>query len=61
MNCSFRNKRLRPLSDEIRLALEVDIPSRSEDERIGLSDDSNLNKDYRPPSDESEMDTECLE
>ena len=63
VNCSFRNKRLRPLSDEkIRLALEADIPSGSEDEQTGLSDDSNLDKDYRPKSDdESEMDNECLE
>ena len=63
MNCSFRNKRLRPLSaEETRLALETDIPSGSEDERFGLSDDSDLNKDYRPPSDDkSEMDIECLE
>ena len=63
MNCSLRNKRLRPLNDkDIRLALEADIPSGSEDERFGLSDDSDLDKDYRPPSDdECEMDTECLE
>ena len=48
--------------EDIRLALEADIPSGSEDERFGLSDDSDLDKDYRPPSDdESEMDTECLE
>ena len=64
MNYSFRNKRLRLLSDEeIRLALEADIPSRSEDERLCFSDYSDLDNDYRPPSDyESEMDTEeCLE
>ena len=63
MNCSFRSKRLRPLSDEeIQLALEADIPSGSEDERFVLSDDSDLDKHYRPPSDdESEMDINCLE
>ena len=43
----------------IRLALEADIHS---DERFGLSDDSDLDKDYPPPSDDlSEMDIECLE
>ena len=48
--------------EEIRLALEADILSGSEDERFGLSDDSNLDKDYRPLSDdETEMETERLE
>ena len=62
MNYSFRNKRLRPLNDEeIRLALQADIPSGSEDERFG-SDDSDLDKDYRPVSDDkSDIDIECLE
>ena len=48
--------------EDTRLALEADIPSGSEDERFGLSDDSDQDKDYRPPTDdESEMYTECLE
>ena len=51
------------MSDEkVRLALEADIPSESEDERFGLPDDSDLDKDYRPPSDdESEMDIGCFD
>ena len=63
MNCSFMNKRLHTLSDEdIRLALEADIPSVSEDERFGLSDDIDLDKNYRPSChDESETDIKCLE
>ena len=63
MNCFFRNKRPRPLSDKkIRLALEADISSGSEDERFRLSDDSDLYKDYRPPNyAKSEMDIECLD
>ena len=53
MNFSLRNKRLRPLFDkDIRLALEADIPSGSEDERFGLIDDSDLDKDYWTPNDE---------
>ena len=60
---SFRNKCLRPLSDEeIRLALEADILSGSEDVRFGVSGDSDLDKDYRPPSDDkNEVDIEYLE
>ena len=63
VNCSFRTKRLRPLSDEeSRFSLEADILSGSENERFGLSDDSDLDKDYWPTSDdEIKMDTECLE
>ena len=63
MNCSFRNKRLRQLSDEeIPLDLEAHMPSGSEDEQFGLSDDSYVDREYRPPSDDvCEMDTECLE
>ena len=51
------------MNDEgIRLALEADIPSGSEDERFGLSDDSDLDKDYQPPSDDkSEMHIEHLD
>ena len=48
--------------EDILLALKADIPSGSEDERFGLSDDSDQDKDYRLPSDdESEMDTEFLD
>ena len=54
----FRKKRSRPLSDdEIRAALEVDVPSGSDDERFELSDDSDVDKDYVPPNDyDSEAD-----
>lgn len=38
------------------MALDVDVPSGSEDERFALSDDSDVDKDYIPQGDESESD-----
>ena len=42
------------------MALEADVPSGSEDERLVVSDNSDIDKDYLPPdNDESDIDIVC--
>ena len=51
----FRPRRSRPLDEEgLRQALLADIPSGSEVERFGLSDDSDNDKDFVPSKLEEE-------
>ena len=58
----YKLKRYRSLTfEEIRAALEVDVPSGSDDERFGLSDDSYIDKNYVPPSDDDSEINICLE